>query len=188
MYEDIFSEIKEKSKGKDRFLICVDGKCGSGKTVFCEMLQKELDTDLVHIDYFYLPIKERPENFDEIPRGNMDLRRFEKTVLQPFKEGKPVTYYRFQNMGQYRAEDISLTGRKILVIDGSYSMHPNLENYYDLKIFMTCSDEKQTERLKKREGDRYEFFKQWVGKEIFYHRVFDIESKADMLIDTTELF
>ena len=188
MYETVFEKLALCNKG-NRLCICIDGMCGSGKTVLSSLIHEKMGGNLVHIDYFYLPFNERRSDWKEIPAGNMDLVRFRSQVLQPYIEGKDLEFWRFDQFRQQPGEHFAMKADKILIVDGSYSMHPSLSGYYDFKIFMKCSAEAQEKRLKEREGDHFSAFSSvWIERELEYHKAFSIEKKADIIIDTTELF
>lgn len=189
MYNRTIELLKEKLKENKKFCLCIDGNCGSGKTEFSKILENELHIPVVHIDYFYLPFEKRKENWKEIPGGNMDFERLKETVLEPFMHNESIKYYRFNQFEQQPAEEYIIDSTNCLIIEGSYSMHPELLKYYDYKIFLKCEKENQIQRLKEREKDHYNVFQEiWINKEIAYFKEYDIESKADIVIDTTTLF
>ena len=74
------------------------------------------------------------------------------------------------------------------MVEGSYSHHKELAGLYDLKIFLTCSLQTQTERLRAREGERFRAFEQtWIPLEEAYIARYDIGS-GGLLMDTTSWF
>ena len=76
----------------------------------------------------------------------------------------------------------------LYILEGSYSHHPLLAGFYDLKVFVTCSKEEQASRLQAREGERYEnFVRRWIPLEETYFAQCHIEALADLLWDTTNL-
>ena len=172
----------------ERPLIAIDGRCGCGKSSLGAELAAKLHAPLFHMDDFYLPFAQRSENWRERPAGNMDLERFRREVLEPLRCGESVLY-----LAYCCPEDSFLPERVIspgpaAIIEGSYSHHPLLADYYDLKLFVTANSRIQQERLRRREGSHYSAFKEtWIPMEELYFETFDIEAHADCLI-TTDTF
>lgn len=167
------------------YVIAIDGNCGSGKSTLSALLQRNLDCNVVHMDDFYLPFSKRSADWEQIPGGNMDIRRFKDTVLLPAIEGKEIVYQRYFCRENRLFDPVILPPKKILVVEGSYSHHPDLTAYYDRKLFLSCSKEEQKKRLLLREGDRYVFYEQrWIPMEERYHRAFSVPENADLIVET----
>ena len=80
-------------------------------------------------------------------------------------------------------DEIKVINNKLLIIEGTYSMHPKFINYYDFKIFVTLDEKLQIERLKNRNPlllDR--FINEWIPKEEAYFDKFDTLKSADKVI------
>ena len=188
-YEKSIQYIKDFIKDKTHVCLSIDGMCGSGKTTFSQMLKEELNANLVHIDHFYIPKKERKDDWFEAIAGNMNLERFESTVLIPFKNKEEIYYQRFNQYIQAYEDGYIMKYNPILIVDGSYSQHNQLKDYYHMKIFMICSKEEQHLRLSQREGMNMEnFISTWIPKEEKYFSEMKIKENADLVFDTTGLF
>ena len=73
----------------------------------------------------------------------------------------------------------------LVIVEGSYSHHPSLAPYYDIKVFVTCSAEEQMRRLRAREGKRYlNFVQRWIPLEEEYFTDYAIERNAEMTVVT----
>ncbi len=178
-----------RSRGKKRFCLAVDGVCGSGKTTFCEMLGEKLGANVVHTDNFYLPFDKRRENWREVSGGNMDFEKLKTCVLEPFLRGESFKFDSFDHRNPEQFVNYSYPDRDILIVEGSYSLFPSVSGFYDLKIYLTCSESKQAERIRRREGDNFPIFEAlWIPKEKKYNLEYGIEKGADLVIDTTDMF
>lgn len=191
-YAAAFPALLETAKvlqKKGRAVVAIDGRCGSGKSSLARLMEQVFSCRVFHMDDFYLPVKERAENWLEIPGGNMDLVRFREEVLGPVFAGQAVDYRAFdcstgRHMPTVRVEPAPLT-----VIEGSYSHHPSLEAEYDLKLFVTCGKQEQLRRLKVREGDYFPTFERlWMPLEEQYIRLCGIEHNDVLTVDTGETF
>lgn len=188
-YACVLSEIHKLTEEDNPIIVAIDGRCGSGKTYLAELIGKEFPCNILHMDDFYLPFEQRPENWMEIPAGNMDLKRFLTEVLRPIKTNKQAVYCPYICKKNSMGEAVYLTPRNLTIVEGSYSHHPLLAAEYDLTIFLTCSEEEQKKRLQIREGDRFpNFAKRWIPLEENYLRHCSIETNSQLVIDTSNFF
>ena len=170
-------------------LIALDGRCGSGKTTLAAQLAKQFPGSAVfHTDDYYLPPAQRIRNWAETPCANMDLTRLREEVLVPAQAGAAVRSRAYScREGAYLPEQC-VPPAPLYILEGSYSHHPILAGFYDLKVFVTCSKKEQARRLQAREGERYEnFVRRWIPLEEAYFAQCRIEALADLLWDTTNL-
>lgn len=170
-------------------LIALDGRCGSGKTTLAAQLAEPFPGSAVfHTDDYYLPPAQRIPNWAETPCANMDLTRLREEVLVPTQAGAAVHCRVYScREGVYLPEQC-VPPAPLYILEGSYSHHPILAGFYDLKVFVTCSKEEQARRLQAREGERYEnFVRRWIPLEEVYFAQCRIEALADLLWDTTNL-
>lgn len=169
------------------FIIAIDGNCGSGKTTLSLKLQERLGCHVYHMDDFYLPLAERKPDWEQIPAGNMDFVRFEKEVLQPIRTGHAVRYRKYFCRESRYLDVVWMMPEQMQLVEGSYSQHPMLAPYYDLKIFLTCTKQEQKVRLQMREGERYPFYeKRWIPLEERYFAQFQVQKAADLVFHTQE--
>lgn len=175
--------IKKILKEKGTVRIAIDGRCGSGKSTMAEMLSKEVDCNLFHMDDFYLtPEKRSQERFSE-PGGNVDRERFLEEVLIPATKGEPVFYRAYDCKAQSFKDSVKMEPQKVIITEGSYACHPELFGFYDLHIFLSVSFETQMQRIISRNGkESAEIFKnKWIPLEEKYFDFFDIEKKCEMV-------
>lgn len=167
-----------------RLTVSIDGRCGSGKTSLAELLSALFDCNVIHMDDYYLPPYRRKENWRQIPGGNIDFQRLKEELLEPASKLLDAQYNAYSC--QYgsmspKAFDSSLP---LTIVEGSYSQHPELRDFYDLTLFINLAEELRIERLKLREGDYFsEFERTWIPAEEFYLKSCAIEEKADFLLD-----
>ena len=68
---------------KDRILIGIDGRTGSGKSSLAKKLAEEFFCNLFHMDDFFLQGFQRTEERRKEIGGNVDYERFQREVLLP---------------------------------------------------------------------------------------------------------
>ena len=167
-------------------VLALDGRCGSGKTTMAAALAEQFpDSIVLHTDDFYLPPADRVPGWEQTPCANMDLARLRDEVLAPARAGKPVLYRAYScREGAYLPPRV-LGPAPLVILEGSYSHHPSLAPYYDIKVFVTCSAEEQMRRLRAREGKRYlNFVQRWIPLEEEYFTDYAIERNAEMAVVT----
>ena len=180
-YYDVIKAINDFKK--DHITIAIDGRCASGKSELANILSNVFDLEIVHMDDFYLPKNQRKEDWFEAIAGNMNLEYFKKHVL-----GDKLDYQKFDCQTQSYYDPIIKDKPKILLIEGTYSLHPQLIDHYDLKIFLKCSKDKQILRLLQREIDIENFTKIWIKKETDYFEQLKIIDQCDLVINTDDYF
>lgn len=186
-YAPALEALRALAAGGGPVIAAVDGRCGSGKTVFAAWAGNRLGCAVAHMDDFYLPFEARRPDWRQVPCANMDLERFRDQVLAPFRAGERVLYRPYRCAEGRFGESSVIPAGGLLLVEGSYSHHPLLAGYYGVKVFLTCSRQVQERRLRAREGERFPAFRQtWVPLEEAYIQQFAIGADA-LCIDTGEL-
>lgn len=185
--EELRRRAEELAKSGHAVILAVDGRCGSGKTGLGNALGRAFGCPVVHTDDYYLPFDRRPEGWRSVPAANMDFARLRAEVLDPWRAGQNALYRPYNCHDGRFSPETPLPGGGLLVLEGSYSHHPDL-GAYDLTVFVTCPPECQARRLQEREGENYEnFLRCWIPLEEGYFSAFGVEEKADLVVDTRTL-
>ena len=179
----LFEKIDAKLQS-GRVILAIEGGSASGKTTISQTLKEIYDCTVFHMDDFFLRPEQRTrERFKEIG-GNVDRERFLEEVLIPLKDGKPITYRPFDCSTLSLCSPITVTLKKLVVIEGAYSMHKELEPFYDLSVFLDVSPEIQKKRIEKRNPPplAQRFFNEWIPLENVYFEKTDIKNRCDFTI------
>ena len=175
--------IQQLLSEKETVIVAIDGNCTSGKTTLANQLAANYDCNVFHMDDFFLrPEQRTPERFAEIG-GNVDYERFNEEVLLPLKSGKPFSYRPF-DCGTFQLTDpVSVSPKKLNIIEGTYSLHPYFGDIYDLKILLTISPELQRYRVLQRPTFLHKrFFEEWIPMEDKYFDGFRVQLKSDLVL------
>lgn len=171
-----------KTNGID--CIAVDGHCGSGKSTLGSLLAHAVDGDLVHMDDFYLPFVLRP-SMEDFPGNHMDYGRLQKEVIDSFRKDHTFIY-RPYNAHKDTYGQTTVCNKKILIIEGSYALHPLL-NYGSTiyRLFMTIDPMIQKSRIIARGGSQcwQGFQTRWIPAEHRYFDTYSIAQKCDQIIE-----
>lgn len=182
----ILRSIKQTDPPKRPYIIAIDGRCGAGKSTIAARLAEELNATLFHMDdYFLRPEQRTPERFST-PGENIDHERFLKEILIPLKEGRTITYSPYSCTTQTLLDPITVTPADIVIVEGSYALHPTLRAYYDLRVFLTLFPREQEARIRARNGDAiWPMFKnRWIPMEEAYHIYCEVEKYSDLILWT----
>ena len=165
-------------------VISIDGPCGGGKSTLAAEIEKELGFNVLHMDDFYLPFQMRDKNWMNIIAGHMDFDRLIENVLIPFKEKRKTNYISYDCHSDKYLQEIPIDLDKIFVIEGSYTSHPMLDEYVDIKIFVNIDEDEQKERLTKRNPDVVDkFLSMWVPFENRYFEELKIKDRSDLVLN-----
>lgn len=164
-------------------VIAIDGMAGAGKTTLADRLARRLDAAVIHMDDFFLPQGFRTPERLRTPGGNVYYERFLREVAPYIRCGEPFAYR------VYDAHSHTYTGRRIvpakpyLLVEGSYSQHPEIGDLYDLRVFCKVSPSEQLRRIRERGPQRTEMFRAfWIPMENRYFQAFSPETACDFLV------
>lgn len=182
---ELLQAIDERLPRQERLLLAIDGGSASGKTTLAALLGQRYGCPVFHMDDFFLrPEQRTPQRLAE-PGGNVDRERFFSEVLQPLRQGGPASYRRYDcQTGQLLPPVLRQAGQ-LNVIEGAYSMHPELSALYDLSVFLAVSPETQHRRILQREPafKQQLFFQKWIPMENRYFQAFSIPERCDLRIE-----
>ena len=165
-------------------IVAIDGRCASGKTTLGNLLAKLYDCNVFHMDDFFLQPQQRTADRLMQPGENVDHERFLEEVLFPVSKGCPVLYRRYNCHSGKMDDPVYVTPKELTIVEGVYSLHESLSDYYGLKIFLDISAGVQKSRLILRNGAEFaeRFFDKWIPMEERYFSAFSVREKADIMI------
>ena len=178
-YLSIFTAIDKLLCGGSA-IIAIEGGSASGKTTLAAILRDVYDCNVFHMDDFFLrPEQRTPQRLLEIG-GNLDRERFYDEVLKPLKSGETVHYRPFDCSTGTLGAVITVSPKRLTVVEGVYSMHPAFGKYYDLGIFLDVDPNSQRQRIAKRNTEKLakRFFEEWIPLENVYFDKTDIKSRS----------
>lgn len=170
---------------KDRqTIVAIDGGSASGKTALGKLLEEIYGCTVFHTDDFFLrPEQRTAERYAEIG-GNLDRERLVTEVLQPLSRGETVSYRSFDCHTMTFGEVKQVKPRQLVIVEGAYSMHPEMAKFYDLSVFLDIDPQLQRQRILHRDGSRWaqRFFDEWIPLEQRYFRETGIKTRCTITI------
>ncbi|MBQ4072901.1 MAG: hypothetical protein IJD50_04230 [Clostridia bacterium] len=175
----------DKFLEKGNAIIAIDGGSASGKTTLGKTLEEIYDCSVFHMDDFFLRPEQRTSNRYAEIGGNVDRERFLEEVLVPLSQHKNINYSKFDCSTFKLSSREEVIPKKLVVVEGVYSMHPELAGFYDISVFLDISLSLQRERINKRNTPLVanKFFNEWLPLENRYFNEMQIKRNCDFIID-----
>lgn len=175
MIRTIRSRIDALLAEKQTVLVAIDGICAAGKTTLAARLQEIYGCEIIHMDDFFLRPEQRTEDRYAEIGGNVDYERFREEVLLPLQAGIPLTYRPFDCKTLTLKEPVTVIPGTLVIVEGSYSLHPHFGSPYDLTILLTVPEAVQRQRILQRPAHLHQpFFDRWIPMEnryLAHHRL-----------------
>ena len=120
-----------------------------------------------------------------IPGQNFDRERFLEEVLMPISRGESIKVRRYDCKAHVICAPIEHLPKRLTIIEGAYSMHPDLAPYYDASVFIRIDEDTQRERILKRITPEIanRFFNEWIPMENAYFEHYKVKNNCSILID-----
>ncbi len=182
---ELIEKIEKLSHGKEPLIIAIDGRCASGKTTLAARLKEALNCAVFHMDDFFPRPEQRTPQRLSAPGGNVDWERFLDEVILPLRSGKREIRFRPFDCDRWElGPEVIEMATPIVVVEGSYSCHPKLREYYDLRVFLSVSQQEQLRRIALRNGDDglRQFVERWIPMEELYFRAFDVAAQCELIL------
>mgnify|MGYP003308840518 FL=1 len=178
----MIEQIKQLLKEKEYVVIAIDGCAASGKTTLAKKLSNMFNASVIHMDDFFLPLEKRTEERLNTPGGNIDYERFKEEVINNLDND--FTYNAFNCSIMKVDKEVFVKKTNLLIIEGSYSLHPYFGKYYDLSIFLDIDKDEQIDRIRNRDGEKLlkMFIEKWIKYETNYHDYYNIKTTADIYV------
>lgn len=178
----------QREAGGKTLLLAIDGRCAGGKSTLAALLQQVLGCAVVHLDDFFLPPRLRSPQRLEQPGENVHWERALQEVLEPLSQNRDACYRPFCCRTGGFAPAVTVPAGGLVVVEGSYSLHPALAPFYREAVFVTVDPQVQTQRLARRNPQMLpQFLQRWVPLEERYIAACCPQSRAQLTVDTTLL-
>lgn len=170
---------------KPQILLAIEGGSASGKSTLADLLTAIYpDTALFHADDFFLRPEQRTAARYAQPGGNLDRERLESEILAPISRNEAAIYRPFDCRALSLRKPVAVPPGRLNIVEGSYSLHPELARYYDLSVFLDVSPETQRSRILERNGPEWaqQFFDRWIPLEQTYFQQTDTRGRCALAL------
>lgn len=182
-YMQLYAAMERYLQEKGSVTVAIDGNSGAGKSTLAKLLSQLFDCNVFHADDFFLPLEKRtPERLAEVG-GNMDRERFREEICEKLQENKPFSYRPFNCSVMELSTPVEVQPKKINILEGAYCMHPELREYYDIKVFLSISPAEQSTRILERNGGFMlrRFLEEWIPMENAYFEGMKVREACDLV-------
>lgn len=167
-------------------LVAIDGPSGSGKTALAQALQaSELAATVVHVDDFYSTEGADPSSHLTPEEGcdeYVDWMALLELVIDPLTDGDPGYYQVYDWIAQKPDEWVTVPARGVIVIEGVYAMRPQLQEAYDVTVYVDTPKETRLDRLSKRD-DNPVWVARWAQADEWYNENIRPMDYADVIVE-----
>ena len=183
-YQPLFDKI-EQALALGNLILAIDGGSAAGKTSLAELLRQKYDCAVFHADDFFLRPEQRTAQRLSEPGGNMDRERLKTEVLDSLKKGEVVSYSPFSCKSMSLMEPVTVLPNRLAVVEGAYSLHPEIADTYGLKVFLDLDPQLQRKRILAREDAKKAemFFARWIPMEQRYFEQMKVKERCDIVIE-----
>lgn len=182
-YFPVFCRIDDLMKTRQYLWVAIDGYCGAGKSTLAQHLQRIYDCPVIPMDHFFLPPDLRTEARLAEVGGNIDYERFSVEVLDGLTSGRTFTYRAYDCSIKSMAQEITVDPSGLVVIEGSYSLHPRFADAYGLKVFLDINPDEQLRRIRLRSPALFDRFQnEWIPMENRYFNSMQVAQKSDLVL------
>lgn len=180
----VYQAVRPLLGTRSPLLIALDGRCAAGKTTLAAALSERYGWGVVHLDDFFLRPDQRTAERLAEPGGNLDRERFAEEVLRPLRENRGGTYRVFDcRTMDFDPEPRPLPKTPVVLLEGSYACHPDLQGVYDLRVFLTVDPQEQLRRLAQRSPDKLKDFRErWIPMEERYIDCFSVPAHCALTL------
>ena len=190
-YNDFINRLRDLMRRVDKnpLLIGVDGQGGSGKSTLAREVVRRLGCSAVVVegDDFYreMPDEERvvltaEQGFEQY----FDWRRLRREVLESVARADDVLRYQRYNWDRATmGEWVELPMPGVVIVEGVYTLRPQLRDLVDVKVYVNASKEVRTQRQIDRGQDSNEWIRRWIAAEDFYVATWEPRAVADLVVE-----
>ncbi len=184
----LLSAIDRQLARRPRVIAALEGGSAAGKTTLAALLKRIYRCNIFHMDDFFLRPEQRTAARLAEAGGNVDRERFYAEVLLPLRRGETVRYRPYDCRSQTLSAPVETAPGALNIVEGAYSMHPALAEYYDLSAFLRVTPEMQRARIRARNDPEAQrrFFSDWIPMEEAYFAAADTAARCDLILEVTE--
>jgi uridine kinase len=169
------------------FVVALDGPGGSGKSTLAREVAAAYNgpAAVVEGDDFYADLDDAYRAGLDAEGGYreyFDWQRLRDQVFVPARQGRPVSYQRYDWAHARVGDWLTVSGVELLLVEGVYSSRAELREYADLVLWVTTSEEERIRRQLERGQNQGIWIKRWMAAENYYLENIHQPSSAEVVI------
>ncbi len=178
----IVERVRKRQRHHRPVLVAIDGAGGSGKSTLAAQLMIDLtgDAALIAMDDFIV----RDRMLDDSWERGWDRDRLRAQVLDPLTRGERLAYERFDWERNALGETMELEPALMIIVEGITCLHPDLESYWHLRVWVETPPEIARERGRARDADNEnaQHWNHWALNDARYRREYRPHQRAHVVV------
>lgn len=134
--ETLTRKLEELMSQKDHVVIAIDGPGHEAGSALAAELQQRYKCNVFHTSNYGRQADELTPEVLRTPGEKLDRQRLRTEVIEPLKEGRDVIFRVFSFVAMAYMPAMPAPAKKLNIIEGAYSLHPELRPLYDLAVFV----------------------------------------------------
>ena len=126
--------IRGESNGMAHYYVALDGANDEMIATLSSELAEKLTAFVIPTDAFALPSNKLTPERQATPGGVFDYERFTREVARPFLAKQLPVYGVYAERIRGTVERVTVPERGVYLIAGRYALHPEIPDFYDLRI------------------------------------------------------
>lgn len=167
-------------------VVAIDGAGGAGKSTLAGAIRDALGTvSIVRVDDFYRPLHDDERaalDPEHGYRNYFDWERMRTQAIRPLRAGASAKYQPYDWLNGELRGWVEVESNAVIVVDGVYSMRPELSDLVDLALFVNTPRELRLDRMTARGQNATNWISGWMAAEDWYlERTRPVE-RADLVV------
>lgn len=166
-------------------IAAIEGPSGSGKSTLSRTLHGLLPgSQVIDLEHFYSDIGVDPPDGlspEECYERHVDWRALDIQALRPLRRGEPGRYRTYDWIAEQRGDWVEVRPEGIVLVDGLYSMRPELADVYDLTVYVDTPPGERAARLARR-PDNPVWVERWALGFDWYIDHLRVRERADVVV------
>jgi uridine kinase len=169
-------------------IVGIDGCGGAGKSTLARGIGEAFAdrVSIVRCDDFYRPLVGEQSSeltAQQAYENYFDWRRLREEALIPLRSGQRARFQRHDWTTDTPAEWIEIEPREIVIVEGVFSMRPELRPLLDIAIFIETRREERVRRMSARPQPSTSWMARWIAAEDWYLEHIAPHRHADLVIE-----
>jgi uridine kinase len=181
------STILENRRKDGPLTVAIDGGGGAGKSTLARGISEAFAgrVAIIRCDDFYRPLlgeKHLHLTPEEAYENYFDWRRLRDEALVPLRAGNRALYQRYDWATDRLADWSEIGPREIILVEGVFSMRPELRPLIDVAIFIETPRDERMRRMSARPQESTSWMAQWMAVEDWYLEYVAPDRPADLVL------
>ena len=178
--------LQDRRAATSTLVAAIDGGGGAGKSTLADAISGVFGAGIAIIrgDDFYRPSRDAEDSSTaQLAYENyFDWRRLRDDALTPLRDGSIAKYQRYDWSTDSLAEWIEIAPTEIVIVEGVYSMRPELREFIDVAIFIDTPRDERMRRMLARSQNSTAWIERWMAAEDWYFEHLEPAKHADLVI------